>query len=156
MPETKKAATRTTRRTSTGFTDEEKAAIREASRERAAARRRGPSASAADTEGDLLAKIAEMPPDDRAMAERLHALVKAVAPDLTSRTYYGMPAYARDGGVICYFKAASKFKERFATLGFTDRAKLDDGNMWPKEYAVARITAAEEKRIEELLRRAVS
>jgi uncharacterized protein YdhG (YjbR/CyaY superfamily) len=152
MPETRKAATRTAK-TSAGFTDDEKAAMRERSREVAAARRRGPSASAADGEADLKAKVAAMPPADRAMAERLDAMVKAVAPDLVPRTYYGMPAYARDGSVICYFKAASKFKERFATLGFTDKAQLDDGNMWPKEYALTRITAVEEKRIEDLLRR---
>lgn len=137
---------------STGFTEDEKAAMRERSRELRSAARRGTE----DGEGDVLAKIAEMPPSDRAMAERIHAIVKATAPDLTSRTWYGMPAYAKDGSVICFFKAASKFKARYATLGFSDKAKLDDGDMWATDFALKRLTAAEEARIAELVQRAVS
>jgi uncharacterized protein YdhG (YjbR/CyaY superfamily) len=136
---------------SKGFTDDEKAAMRERARELRSARR-GPE----DGESDVLAKIAQMPPSDRAMAERIHAIVKATAPELTSRTYYGMPAYAKDGNVICFFKAAAKFKMRYATLGFTDKAKLDDGAMWPTDFALTQLTAAEEARIAELVQSAVS
>ena len=137
---------------SKGFTDDEKAAMRERARELRSAARRGTE----DGESDVLAKIAEMPPSDRAMAERIHAIVKATAPGLTSRTWYGMPAYAKDGGVICFFKAAAKFKARYATLGFTDKAKLDDGVMWPTDFALKQLTAAEEARIAELVKTAVS
>ncbi len=104
----------------------------------------------------MLAKIAEMPEPDRAMAKRLHAIVKASAPDLSPRTWYGMPAYAKDGKVVCFFQGAYKFKARYATLGFSDKANLDEGNMWPSGFALKELTAAEEKRISALLKKAVS
>ncbi|MGH2856295.1 MAG: iron chaperone [Solirubrobacteraceae bacterium] len=110
----------------------------------------------ADGEGEVLAKIAQMPEPDRAMAQRVHAIVRATAPTLTPRTWYGMPAYAKDGGVICYFKNASKFKARYATLGFSDRANLDDGAMWPIEFALKELTSASEARIAALVEQAVS
>ncbi len=138
------------------FTPEEKAAMREAARERKATARRGTAASKADGEGDVLAKIAEMPAPDRAMAERLHALIKASAPDLSPRTWYGMPAYAKDGNVVCFFQSAAKFKSRFATLGFSDKANLDEGAMWPTSYALTELTAADEARIATLVKKAVS
>src|SRR5262245_12375725 len=114
------------------------------------------AAAKADGEGDLLAKIAEMPEPDRAMAERVHALVKASAPALSPRTWYGMPAYAKDGSVVCWFKAAAKFNARYATFGFSDKANLDDGAMWPTEYALTKLTAADEARFAELVKKAVS
>jgi uncharacterized protein YdhG (YjbR/CyaY superfamily) len=138
-----------------GFTDEEKAAMQEAVRERKAAARRSPAEERTQGEADVLAKIAEMTGPDRAMAERLHAIVKAAAPDLSPRTWYGMPAYARDGNVICFFQSAAKFKSRYATLGFNDRAHLDDGAMWPTSYALKELTAAEEARIAALVKKAV-
>jgi uncharacterized protein YdhG (YjbR/CyaY superfamily) len=113
-------------------------------------------ASAADGESAALAKIAEMTGKDRALAERIHAIVKASAPALSPTTWYGMPAYARDGKLICFFKCAAKFKSRYATLGFSDKAKLDDGNMWPTEFALKELTAADEQRIGELLTRAAN
>ncbi len=137
-----------------GFTEEEKAAMKEAARERKAAARRGPGAEA-DGEADVLAKIAAMPEPDRAMAERVHALIKASAPSLSPRTWYGMPAYARDGNVICHFQDAHKFKARYATLGFSDKANIDDGEMWPVAYALTELTPAAEARIAELIRKAV-
>jgi uncharacterized protein YdhG (YjbR/CyaY superfamily) len=108
-----------------------------------------------DGEAAVLAKIAEMSEGDRAMAERVHALIKASAPDLTPRTWYGMPAYARDGTVVCFFQSAQKFKSRYATLGFSDKANLDDGAMWPTSFALKELTAAEEERIAELVKQAV-
>jgi uncharacterized protein YdhG (YjbR/CyaY superfamily) len=144
-------ASTTTKKNSGGFTAEERAAMRERTREMKAAR-----SGKTDGESDVLAKIAEMPDADRAMAQRVHAIIKDAAPDLAPRTYYGMPAYARDDKVVCFFKPASKFKARYATLGFSDKANLDDGGMWPTEFAVHRLTATEEKRIRELLKRAVS
>jgi uncharacterized protein YdhG (YjbR/CyaY superfamily) len=136
---------------STGFTAEERAAMKERAQELKAEARR------ADGEKALLAKIAEMPEPDRAMAERLHAIITASAPDLSPKTWYGMPAYAnKDGKVVCYFTAASKFKERYATLGFNDTASLDEGNMWPTSFALKDLTAAEEAKIEALVRKAVS
>jgi uncharacterized protein YdhG (YjbR/CyaY superfamily) len=136
---------------STGFTAEERAAMKERAQELKAEARR------ADGEKGLLAKIAEMPEPDRAMAERLHAIITASAPDLSPKTWYGMPAYAnKDGKVVCYFTAASKFKERYATLGFNDTASLDEGNMWPTSFALKDLTAAEEAKIEALVRKAVS
>jgi uncharacterized protein YdhG (YjbR/CyaY superfamily) len=139
-----------------GLTAEERAALKETIKERKAAARRGPGAKA-DGERDVLAKIAEMPPPDRAMAERIHAVIKASAPDLSPRTWYGMPAYAnKDGKVVCFFTAASKFNERYATFGFNASAKLDDGNMWPTSFALKELTAAEEARIVALVKRAVS
>lgn len=133
-----------------GFTDDEKAAMKERAREFKAA------ASNADGESDLLAKIAEMPALDRAMAKRVHAVIKASAPVLSSKTWYGMPAYAQDGNVICFFKPASKFKARYATLGFSDKAKLDDGAMWATEFALTELTAATEATISALVSKAVS
>jgi hypothetical protein len=110
----------------------------------------------ADGESDLLAKIAEMPDRDRAMAERLHAIIKSTVPALSPRTWYGMPAYAMDGHVVCFFKCADKFKSRYATLGFSDKAKLDEGSMWPTEFALKELTAADEERICALIKKAVS
>ncbi|MBX6773232.1 MAG: DUF1801 domain-containing protein [Chloroflexi bacterium] len=138
-----------------GFTDEERAAMRERAQELKAARR-GPRAGKEDGESDVLAKIAEMPEPDRTMAERLHALIKATAPDLSPRTWYGMPAYAKDGQVVCFFQGAHKFKTRYATLGFSDKANLDEGAMWPTAFALKELTAAEEARIVELIKRATS
>ena len=137
---------------SKGFTGEERAAMKERAREVKAAARRGK----ADGEGDVLAKIAEMSEPDRAMAERLHAIVKASAPDLTPRTWYGMPAYAKDGKVVCFFQSAEKFKTRYATLGFSDKANLDDGDMWPVALALKELTADVEARIGALVKKAVS
>jgi len=141
---------------SAGFTTEEQAALKEAVKERKAASRRGAGTTRAGVEADLLAKIAEMPEPDRAMAERIHALVMSSAPALEPRTWYGMPAYAKDGKVICFFKPASKFKERYATLGFESRANLDDGTMWPTSFALLGLTAADEARITELVKKAAS
>ena len=138
---------------SEGFTDEERAAMRERARELNAARR-GSRASTADGESDVLAKIAEMPGTDRAIAMRLHAIVKASAPALSPRTWYGMPAYARDGNVVCFFQSAQKFKTRYATLGFSDKANLDDGAMWPTAFALKELSSAEEARIAMLVQRA--
>ena len=107
-------------------------------------------------ESDVLAKIAEMPESDRVMAERLHAIVKATAPELSARTWYGMPAYSKDGKVICFFQSGQKFKARYATVGFSDKANLDEGAMWPTSYALTKLTASEEKRIVALLKQAVS
>ncbi|HXW81589.1 MAG TPA: DUF1801 domain-containing protein [Acidimicrobiales bacterium] len=129
--------------------------MRERAREVKPSSRRSPSAGKVGPESDVLAKISEMPKADRAMAERLHALVKASAPFLSPRTWYGMPAYAKDGDVICFFQSSHKFKTRYATLGFSDKANLDDGNMWPTYYALKELTAADEARIVELLKKAV-
>jgi uncharacterized protein YdhG (YjbR/CyaY superfamily) len=139
---------------SKGFTAEERAAMKERAQELKAARRRG--AGKANGESDVLAKIAEMPKPDRAMAKRLHAIVKASAPDLSPRTWYGMPAYAKDGKVVCFFQSAHKFKSRYATFGFNDTANLDDGAMWPTSFALKELTAATEKRIAALVKKAVS
>ncbi len=114
------------------------------------------ASSAEDGESEVLAKIAEMQPVDRALGERIHAIVKAAAPELAPRTWYGMPAYAKDGRVVCFFQSGQKFKTRYATLGFSDKAHLDDGVMWPNSYALKELTAAEEARITELVKRAVS
>jgi uncharacterized protein YdhG (YjbR/CyaY superfamily) len=138
---------------SEGFTDEERAAMRERARELNAARR-GSRASTADGESDVLAKIAEMPGTDRAIAMRLHAIVKASAPALSPRTRYGMPAYVRDGNVVCFFQSAQKFKTRYATLGFSDKANLDDGAMGPTAFALKELSSAEEARIAMLVQRA--
>jgi hypothetical protein len=119
-------------------------------------RAREVKAGNADGESDVLAKIAEMPERDRAMAERLHAIIKAAAPMLSPRTWYGMPAYAKDGSVVCFFKCADKFKSRYATLGFSDKAKLDENSMWPTEFALTELTAADEERIRALIKKAVS
>jgi len=130
--------------------------MKERTNELKAEARRGPRAGKADGERDVLAKIAEMPEPDRAMAERLHAIITADAPALSPRTWYGMPAYAKDGKVVCYFTPASKFKERYATFGFNATANLDEGNMWPTSFALKELTAAEEARISALVKRAVS
>jgi uncharacterized protein YdhG (YjbR/CyaY superfamily) len=140
---------------SKGFTDDERAAMRERAQELRSSTRRGSRATKADGESDLLAKIAEMPDHDRAIAERLHAIIKATAPELSPRTWYGMPAYARDGKVVCFFQSGHKFKTRYATLGFSDRANLDDGVMWPNAYALTELTAAEEARISALVQKAL-
>ena len=115
-----------------------------------------PDGSREDGERDVLEKIAEMPDSDRIMAERVHAIVKASAPDLVPRTWYGMPAYGKDGNVFCYFRSAEKFKTRYATLGFSDKAKLDEGNMWPTDFALQKLTRADEARIATLVKRAIS
>jgi uncharacterized protein YdhG (YjbR/CyaY superfamily) len=138
---------------SNGFTAEERAALKERARELKAEKRRGKNA---DGEADLLAKIAEMPEADRSMAERLHAIVTAIAPELSPKTWYGMPAYAKDGKVVCYFKDAAKFKSRYATFGFEEAASLDDDAMWPVAFALKELGAAEEARIVELVKRAAS
>ncbi len=137
-----------------GFTDEERAAMKERARELKAEARRGKDR--ADGERDVLAKIAEMPEPDRTMAERLHTLVKASAPQLSPRTWYGMPAYALDGKVVCFFQSAQKFKTRYATFGFSDTANLDDGALWPTSFALKELTAAEEAKISALVKKAVS
>jgi uncharacterized protein YdhG (YjbR/CyaY superfamily) len=138
-----------------GFTDEERAAMKERAQELKTETRRG-RGKKADEEGAVLAKIAEMPESDRVMAERLHALIKASAPDLSPKLWYGMPAYAKNGKVVCYFQAAQKFKERYATLGFNDTANLDEGTMWPTSFALTKLTAVDEARISELVKKAVS
>jgi uncharacterized protein YdhG (YjbR/CyaY superfamily) len=153
---TQKSAKSTTGKASKGFTDEERAAMKERAQELKAAARRGPRADKADGESDVLAKIAEMPKPDRAMAKRLHALIKASAPALSPKTWYGMPAYARDGKVVCFFQSAQKFKTRYATFGFSDKANLDEGAMWPTAFALTKLTAAEEAKIVALLKKAVS
>jgi uncharacterized protein YdhG (YjbR/CyaY superfamily) len=134
---------------SKGFTAEEKAAMRERAKELKAEARK------ADGESDLLEKIAEMPKADRTIAKRLHTLIKASAPELTPRTWYGMPAYAKDGKVLCFFQSAAKFKSRYATFGFSDEANLDKGPMWPTSYALTELTEAEEKKISALVKKAV-
>jgi uncharacterized protein YdhG (YjbR/CyaY superfamily) len=148
MADRKPARKRT--QTSKGFTAEEKAAMKERAAELKA------EAAKADGEAALLAKIAEMPPSDRAMAERLHAIVKASAPGLSPKTWYGMPAYAKGGKVVCFFQSADKFKARYATFGFSDQANLDDGAMWPTSFALKELTAADEARIGALVKQAVS
>jgi uncharacterized protein YdhG (YjbR/CyaY superfamily) len=135
---------------SKGFTAEERAAMRERAQELKAAGRK------ADGEADVLAKIAELPELDRGMAERLHGIVKANAPALSPRTWYGMPAYARDGKVVCFFQSAQKFKTRYATLGFSDQANLDEGALWPTAFALKKLTSAEERQIGALVKKAVS
>jgi len=135
------------------FTDEERAAMKEHAKELKAAARK--DADKADGESDVLAKIAEMPEPDRSMGERIHAIIKASAPDLSPKTWYGMPAYAnKDGNVVCFFQSAQKFKARYATLGFSDKANLDEGAMWPVAFALTELTAAEEARIGELVKKA--
>ena len=151
---TKTSATSTTGKASEGFTGEERAAMKERAQELKAEARRDKNKT--DGESDVLAKIAEMSEPDRAMAERLHALVKASAPALSPRTWYGMPAYAMDGKVVCFFQSAQKFKTRYATFGFSETANLDDGAMWPTAFALKKLTAAEEARIAALVKQAVS
>jgi hypothetical protein len=136
-----------------GFTDHERAAMKERGKELKTGARR---AAKGDTESDVLAKIADMSESDRALGERLHAVIKAAAPVLVSKLWYGMPAYARDGKVICFFQSAAKFKTRYAMLGFSDEANLDDGSMWPTYYALTELTAGNEAAIDALIKRALS
>jgi uncharacterized protein YdhG (YjbR/CyaY superfamily) len=152
---TRKGSTRPATKAAQGFTSEERAGMRERAAELKSAARRGPASDKAEGERDLLATIAEMPQPDRAMAERLHALIKARAPALQPRTWYGMPAYAKDGSVVCFFQSAQKFKARYATFGFSDKAQLDQGDMWPTAFALKKWTAAVERRIAELVQGAV-
>jgi hypothetical protein len=158
MNDTQKAAKSTTAidKKFEGFTDEERAAMKERGQELKAAARRGRRADKADGESAVLAKIAEMPEPDRAMAERLHAVIKASAPVLSARLWYGMPAYAKDGKVVCFFQSAQKFNTRYATFGFSDQANLDEGAMWPTAFALTELTAADEARIGALVKKAVS
>jgi uncharacterized protein YdhG (YjbR/CyaY superfamily) len=140
----------------TRFTDEERVAMKERAQELKAEARRGQRAKQADGEGDVLAKIAAMPEPDRAMAERLHAIIKASAPALSPRTWYGMPAYAKDGNVVCFFQSAHKFKTRYATFGFSDKANLDEGTVWPVAFALKELTTPDELRIGALVKKAAS
>lgn len=161
MKPAKKGTQKSSRSTAAGkehvaFTDEERAAMREHVQEWKAEAQRGRRATQADGENEVLAKIAALPQPDRSMAERLHEIVKANAPALSPRTWYGMPAYAKDGNVVCFFQSAQKFKTRYATLGFSDKANLDDGRMWPTAFALKELTPAEEARITALLKKAVS
>lgn len=144
--DTQKSAKSTTSKASKGFTDEERAAMKERAQE----------LKKADGESAVLAKIAEMPEPDRATAERLHAIIKASAPVLSPKTWYGMPAYAKGGKVVCYFQSAQKFNSRYATLGFNDAANLDEGAMWPTSFALKELSAVEEARIGALVKKAVS
>ena len=155
MSDTQKSA-KGTSRTDTkakGFTDDEKGAMRERAKELKAEARR--DAAKADGEADLLAKIAAMPESDRVMAEGIHAVIQANAPTLESKTWYGMPAYAKDGKIVCFFQPADKFKARYATFGFNDDAKLDDGSMWPTSWALTKLSAADEATIAKLVKKAV-
>jgi uncharacterized protein YdhG (YjbR/CyaY superfamily) len=154
--DTQKSAksTTATNKKSKGSTDEERAAMKERARELKAEVRA--NKSRADGESDVLAKIAEMQGPDRAMAKRLHAIVKASAPALSPKTWYGMPAYAKDGKVVCYFQSAQKFNSRYATFGFSDEANIDEGAMWPTSFALTELTAADEARIGALVKKAVS
>jgi hypothetical protein len=158
MKDTQKSAKSTTAidKTSEGFSDEERAAMKARAQEHKADARRGPRADKADGERDVLAKIAEMPEPDRAMGKRLHAIIKASAPALSPRLWYGMPAYAKDGKVVCFFQGAHKFKSRYATFGFEESANLDEGAMWPTAFALTELTAADEARIGTLVKKAVS
>ena len=149
-------STTATNKMSDGFTVEERAAMKERAQELKADARRGPRGKKADGEVDLLAKIAEMPEPERAMAERLHAIIKEAAPALSPKTWYGMPAYAKDGNVVCFFQSAQKFKTRYATFAFSDKANLDDGAMWPTSFALKELTADNEARIGALVKKAVS
>ena len=158
MNDTKKSAKGTTpAKTYEGFTDEERGAMKERAQElKAGARRRPRAAKAGEAgeESDVLAKIAEMSESDRAMAERLHAVIKANAPGLSPKLWYGMPAYAKDGKVVCFFQSAQKFKTRYATFGFNDEANLDEGTMWPTAFALTELTATDEARIGALVKKA--
>jgi uncharacterized protein YdhG (YjbR/CyaY superfamily) len=158
MKDTQKSAKNTTTsdKPSAGLTDEELGALKETVQERKRAARRGARADKGHGDSDVLAKIAEMREPDRAMAERLHAIIKASAPDLWPRTWYGMPAYAKGGKVVCYFTPASKFKERYATFGFNAEANLDEATMWPTSFALTELTTANEARIAALVKKAVS
>lgn len=157
MKDTRKSAkTTASDKTYEGFTAEERAAMRARGQELKAAARRSSAGSQARGEGEVLAKIAELQEPDRLMAERLHAIITASAPDLSPRLWYGMPAYAKDGDVICFFQPAQKFRSRYSTLGFSDKARLDEGAMWPTSYALTALSADDEARIGELVKRAAS
>jgi uncharacterized protein YdhG (YjbR/CyaY superfamily) len=158
MNDTQKSAksTAATDKKFEGFTDEERGAMKERAQELKASARRGPGGKEADEESAVLAKIAELPEPDRAMAERLHAVIKANAPALSPKLWYGMPGYAKDGKVVCFFQSAQKFKSRYATFGFNDTANLDEGAMWPTAFALTELTAAVEARIGALVKKAVS
>ncbi|HJY66366.1 MAG TPA: DUF1801 domain-containing protein [Streptosporangiaceae bacterium] len=147
-------STGATAKTYEGFTDEERAAMKDRAKELKAAGRRG--ADKADGESAVLAKLAEMNEPDRVVGERLHAIIKASAPALSPKLWYGMPAYAQDGKIICFFQSAQKFNSRYATLGFSDKANLDDGTMWPTAFALTELTAADEARIAALVKQALS
>ena len=151
-----KSTTKKAPKRSKAFTDEERAAMKERAQELMAAARRGPRAGKADGESAVLAKIAQMPEPERAMARRLHAIIKASAPALSPKTWYGMPAYAKDGKIVCFFQSAQKFKSRYATFGFSDTANLDAGAMWPTSFALKELTATEEARIGALVKKAAS
>lgn len=154
---TQKTTARATRtKTTVGFSDEERAAMKEHAGELKTAARRGSRATRADGEKDVLAKIAEMKESDRVLAERIHAIIKANAPGLAPKLWYGMPAYAKDGKVVCFFRSAEKFKTRYATFGFEDKANLDDGTMWPTSFALTGLTAADEAVIGELVQKAAA
>lgn len=150
----KKSAATTNRKKVTGFTDEEKSAMRERVTELQTVARRGARGEELDPEREQLEKIASMKAPDRALGERLHAIIKANAPKLSPKLWYGMPGYARDGKIVCFFQPAAKFKTRYATLGFNDPAHLDDGNVWPVAYALTQLTAADEARIAALVKKA--
>ena len=158
MATTRKAtrSSSTTKTASEGFTAEERDAMKQRAKEVRATKRRGASVDRADAEKEVLERIAEMPEADRAMAERVHAVIMAAAPDLVPRTWYGMPAYAKDGDVICHFQGAHKFTSRYATIGFSDKANLDDGSLWPVAFALTELSPAVEKRIGALVKQAVS
>jgi uncharacterized protein YdhG (YjbR/CyaY superfamily) len=158
MTDTHKSARNTTAidTGSEGFTDDEKAAMKERAKELKASSRRGARADKTDGESEVLAKMAEMAGTDRVLAKRLHEIIKATAPNLSPRTWYGMPAYAKDGNVVCFFQDAAKFKARYATLGFSDKAHLDDGAMWPTSYALTELTSADEARIAALVKKATA
>ncbi|MEV1026984.1 DUF1801 domain-containing protein [Streptomyces sp. NPDC050264] len=148
------ASAKKTAERSEGFTAEEREAMKDRAKEVKSAR--GARGSKVDTEKELLAKIAEMSDADRVLAERIHEIVTTAAPDLTPKLWYGMPAYAKDGKVLCHFQSAAKFKSKYATLGFSDQAALDEGNVWPTSFALTKLTAADEKRISALVKQAVS
>jgi len=154
MSQDKSSTKKATQNSTKGFTDEEKAAMKERAKELKAEERANKDRAAG--ESDLLAKIAEMPEPERAMARRLHEIITASAPALSPKTWYGMPAYAKDGKVVCFFQSAQKFNTRYATLGFSDTANLDEGALWPTAYALKELTAAEEARISALVKKAVS
>jgi uncharacterized protein YdhG (YjbR/CyaY superfamily) len=158
MEDTQQSAETTTAtgKTAKGFTDEERAAMKERAKELKAEARRGPRADKADGESAVLAKLAELPEPDRALGERLHEIIRASAPGLSPKLWYGMPAYAKDGKVVCFFQAAQKFNARYATFGFNDTANLDEGAMWPTAFALTELTPADEARIGALVKKAVS
>jgi uncharacterized protein YdhG (YjbR/CyaY superfamily) len=155
-PQKSARSTAATGEASKGFTDDERAAMRERAQELKASARRSARGGKADDESAVLAKIAAMPAPDRTMGERLHAIIKASAPGLSPKLWYGMPAYAKDGNVVCFFQGAQKFKTRYSTLGFSDKANLDEGHMWPTTFALKELSPAEEARIGALVKKAVS